>query len=1129
VIMRFNLLRVMIMSCKMFMSVLLGSLLMTVVGLTPAVAAGPGLMGRMVTEPAVFNANDSDPNDSFIPGLDPPVDSYRVFVTNSSGQALTGAVPVVVKFTSIPAGFTPTRIDGLDLTSGEGEKVSSRSGWSCAVEELKCVYSGEMPVGDVLEVELGGETAPAAEGMLLAKASIEGGGVGFSNRSVSATAEAGTEALRNLRFGVSEFDLSPLGEQGAVEAQAGGRLTELEVGFQINTEFDEAGSEPYGAPQGDAVALKNVAVDLPPGLVGYAQSLPKCSIQDLTYKQESKSTLCPSASRIGSVILERGSGSAVSSIGGIAGLGPEASFIYNLQPEPDYPVEFGFMYESFPITMYGRLVRTGSGYAVQVTTAGLPRAYEFTGAMISIWGNPGTRDASGIATAFLRNPTSCEPNPPDARLELESWYETGRRPFKEIPIYPEGITGCNLLQFGYIGRTPSIEATPVGSSARMTDTPTGYAVALKVPQAPSVMGAPATPDLRDATVTLPAGVALSPPSGQGLQGCSTAQFHDEPAASEPNEPVVTTAAACPEASEVGDVELRTPLLEEAVQPLKGQVYLALPKCGPCSAADAQEGRLLHLYVQVEGPPGVDGHPDFYLKLTGTGRLNQETGQITTTFANNPQLPFTEFKLTFHGGPRAPLANPQACGTFTTTSVLEPWSAPETPDATPPFPVTINEGCTSMFAPSFTAGTTTPLAGEYSPFVLTLSRQDREQDIAGLSTTLPVGLLAAISHVALCPEPQASLGQCPEGSRIGSVRVAAGAGSEPLWETGSAYLTGPYGGGPFGLSVVVPAVAGPFNLGNVVVQAGIHIDPHTAAVTVISNPFPQLVDGIPLRMKTVNITLDRSEFTINPTSCTPKEITGTVTSAQGAQVAVSSPFDVAGCQDLPFKPTFSASTAGKTSKANGASLTVKVTSGTGQANIGEVAVDLPKQLPSRLTTLQKACTEAQFNTNPAGCPAASLVGTAVAHTPILNNPLTGPAYLVSHGGAAFPDLEILLQGEGVVLDLDGNTNIKKGITSSTFNSVPDAPISTFEVTLPEGAHSALATDIPAKAKGSLCGQSLKMPTTIVGQNGAQITQSTKIGVTGCAKAKPKKKPKHKKKQKAKGHHHGGRGSKGKGKK
>jgi hypothetical protein len=329
--------------------------------------------------------------------------------------------------------------------------------------------------------------------------------------------------------------------------------------------------------------------------------------------------------------------------------------------------------------------------------------------------------------------------------------------------------------------------------------------------------------------------------------------------------------------------------------------------------------------------------------------------------------------------------------------------------------------------------------------------------------------------------------------------------------GRVYLTQGYKGAPFGLSVVVPAVAGPFDLGDVVVRAAISVDSQTGAITVTSDPLPQILDGVPLRIQTLNVTVDRSGLIFNPTNCAQQQIGGSVAGAQGAVVALSSPFAATGCKNLPFKPSLTASTRARTSKASGASLTVSVLSRGGpgvvgeEANIRRVDLQFPKQLPARLTTLQKACTEGQFAADPAGCPAASDIGSAIVHTPVLPVALSGPIYLVSHGGAAFPEAVVILQGDGVRLDLHGNTDIKKGITYSRFETVPDAPVSSFVATLPEGPHSVFATDIPVKAKGDMCGLGLLMPTVIEGQNAIAIKQNTKIAVTGCPKTK--KKPKH----------------------
>lgn len=487
-----------------------------------------------------------------------------------------------------------------------------------------------------------------------------------------------------------------------------------------------------------------------------------------------------------------------------------------------------------------------------------------------------------------------------------------------------------------------------------------------------------------------------------------------------------------------------------------------------------------------------------IKQAGHTKINQDTGRITTVFRDTPQLPFSELELTLEPGENAALTNPTACGLATTSAALTPWSSDSSTNIYAQ-PFTVEECSTSGFSPTFQAGTTPSHAGGNSSVSVSLSRNDGEQVLGQVSVTTPPGLLGVLKNVEQCPAPQASKGTCLPGSLIGSGSIVVGPGSAPLTVSGTkVFLTGPYAGAPFGLSIVTPTVAGPFVLsgnagnGTQVVRASIAIDPHTGALTVTSDLLPRALNGVPLDIRVIHIDVNRESFTFNPSNCNPMSIAGAITSMTGTTSRVSSPFQSTGCASLPFKPTFTVSTQGKASKTNGASLHVHVTSSQGQANIAKVKVNLPIQLPSRLSTLQKACVDKVFDANPATCPAASVVGSATAVTPLLAKPLTGPAYLVSHAGAAFPDLEVVLQGEGITLILDGNTSIKKGITSSTFKAVPDAPIASFDLNLPEGPHSALA------AFGNLCTSKLNMPTVITGQNNAVIKQTTHITTTGCPK-------------------------------
>jgi hypothetical protein len=714
---------------------------------------------------------------------------------------------------------------------------------------------------------------------------------------------------------------------------------------------------------------------------------------------------------------------------------------------------------------------------------------------------------------LLTNPTSCGV-PRIAKMSVDDWEKpgnlaTGENTFSKTVTLPE-LSGCEKLDF-----SPTLAVTPDGAAG---STPTGLNVDLHVPQESTTnpVGL-AEADVKDTAVTLPVGVQLSPSAADGLQGCSLAQI----GLSNPAKP------SCPDASKVATVNIKTPLLEHE---LEGAVYLASPQnfAGPL---ENPFGSLVALYLVAEEPAtGV------LIKLAGKVTPNPKTGQLTTTFENTPQLPFSDLKLQFFGTSRAPLTTPQLCGTYTTESVLTPWS--ETPPTTPTSNFEIISGPAATlcfnpppFGPGFQAGTTNLQAGAFTPFTLTMTRRDGDQALGRVSMQMPPGLLGTLSHVKLCPEAQANAGTCGEESLIGRTIVSAGLGNDPYTVTGGkVYITTGYKGGAFGLSIVNPAAAGPFVLDEgrpVIVRAAIYVDPNDAHLTVVSDPLPTILDGIPLQIQRVNVTVERpGGFTFNPTSCTQMPITGTLSSGEGASAAVSSPFQVANCANLSFKPSFTVSTQGN-GNFHGASLDVKISEKPGEANIHKVDVQLPIALPSRLSTIQKACTERQFAADPADCPEGSVVGTAAAVTPVLKVPLTGPAYLVGHGGAAFPDLDIVLQGEGVKIVLTGNTDIKKGITYSRFDTAPDAPISSFELNLPEGPHSALGAiknlcaltktttttrritrrvhgrtvHLRQKVKHTVA-EPLLMPTTITGQNGAVEAQTTKIAVTGCAKAKPK---------------------------
>ncbi|MCL2769701.1 MAG: hypothetical protein FWD42_06270 [Solirubrobacterales bacterium] len=885
-------------------------------------------------------------------------------------------------------------------------------------------------------------------------------------------------------FGVESFGLATLGPEERPYMLAGGHPYELTDTFTLNTSTDQ-----FGTPFATDANPKDIVTDLPPGLIGNPNATPKCG--DV---ENVKLEMCSGASQVGVLRVY----TANPSFGQ-----PEEhkTGLFNVAPQNGVAAEFAGQIAGVANVTIAARVRTGFDYGVTAEVVNASAGEGLVGTQVTLWGAPaeaghdGERecrkiegaarvpcDERGLLRPFLRNPSSCRGSPV-ASMRVDSWQEPGA--FVAAESNMPAITGCGKLDF-----KPSIIVEPTSTAS---DSPSGLHVEIKMPQNENPYGL-AEADLKDAAVTLPEGVTVNPSSASGLIGCPLLNGKEGHAGQSGIDLENAEAANCPNASKIGKVTIKTPLLDEE---LHGGVYVAQQNANPFKS-------LLALYIAAEAPKrGV------VVKLAGDVQLDESTGQLTTTFDENPQLPFETLKLDLFGGERAPLATPRTCDSYEASALLEPFShqgAPGeagTPDAQPaiaPFEISSAPGGAPCdpppFSPSLQAGALNNQAGAFGTFAITLTRKAGEERFSTVGLTMPPGLAGMISNVPLCSEARASAGSCPASSKIGHVVAQAGVGGQPLtipqagMPEDPVYLTEKYEGAPFGLSIVVPAQAGPFDLGTVVVRARIEVDPHTAQVSVISNPMPTMLRGIPLDVQAIHVEIDREAFIFNPTDCAPMSVGASIGSAEGATASLTDHFQAGNCANLPFKPSFSVLTHAAHSRTGGAYLQVAVGSGSGQANISKVHVVLPKALPSRLTTLQQACTEAQFAANPAGCPPGSVVGSATANTPILPVPLTGPAIFVSHGGAAFPNLDILLQGEGVDITLVGDTFIEKGITTSTFASVPDVPVSRFQLVLPEGPHSALA------ANGDLCAHALYMPTTITGHNGAQIEQRTHVTVSGC---------------------------------
>ena len=518
-----------------------------------------------------------------------------------------------------------------------------------------------------------------------------------------------------------------------------------------------------------------------------------------------------------------------------------------------------------------------------------------------------------------------------------------------------------------------------------------------------------------------------------------------------------------------------------------------------------------LYITAEDP--ISG---VVVKLAGSVSIDEKTGQLTSEFNNAPPLPFSELKLHLFEGEDSgsTQATPPRCGTYKSEATFLASTGAEL-KAEPEF--TINSGpsdeggaCptgpTLPFAPGFKAGAANTQAGAFSAFSVVLERADGNQPLKTIAVHEPAGLAAELASVTPCPSAiaQSANPSCPASSQVGESTAYAGDGSKPVAIGGKVYLTGPVKGAPFGLLSVTEAEhVGPFNLGNIPVLSTITVDPETAAATITSDPVPEFAPkpgdpahstGVPSQIKKLVVNVNREGFTFNPTNCGKKNIVGVFSGWEGGVSSSNAPFQATNCESLPFKPTIEASIEKDVSRSLGTGLKITVKSGAGQANILGTKLEFPATIPSRITTLQKSCRDTVFNVNPASCSPESIVGTGTAHTPVLKAPLTGPIYLVSHGNAAFPDAEFVLQGEGIKLILDGKTDIEKvngkSVTISTFETVPDAPVESFEVSLPRGTKSAFS------GFGDLCTEKPVMPTLFTGQNGATVKSTTKINVTGC---------------------------------
>jgi len=1068
----------------------------------------------------------------------PPEGQGQVIVvaSNLGDEPINGGAEHVTITDKLPAGLVATGAE-TRVVNGVPVNCSTATIVTCTFAGILNPYERIAVPIDVNVTEPKGTVASLSQ-----EASVQGGGAAGTSANLAVKVSG-----QPTEFGVSSYELTPFGEDGSPARQAGSHPFQLTTTLALNQESSGSFRQPVALP-------RDLSFRLPAGLIGNPTAVAQCSMTDFVSIVD-ETNLCPVGSVVGvaTVTADEPKNFHVFS---------KTVPVFNLVPSQGEPARFGFEVLGVVPIVIDTAVRTGKGYEVVASVKGATETAGLLSSQVTLWGVPGDprhdnargwECVAGGAFArqaerpcpttdelprkpFLTLPTACEADPQAepvvSTTEADSWARPGSFLSAEYAWMsqagqPLGFEECNELSFD-----PEIDVTPEQHTA---STPTGLAVDVSVRQEGLLEAeGRAQADVRDTTVTLPQGVQLSPSAANGLAACPESpedgyegigftgfqklngaglEAGAETATFTPTfrfEEEGKLPPSCPEASKLGSVHIRTPLLSHE---LEGSVYLASP------APNGEAGRnpfnsLVALYIVAQDPEsGV------LVKLAGEGHIDEGTLQISTTFKNAPQVPFEELRLDLFGGPRASVSTPSLCGTYPTSAVFTPWSGTglvSVPSPAEAFAISSGaggSGCPSgglAFAPGFNAYSQNTQAGAFTGFTLELSRPDGDQALSTVSMHLPGGIAALLSSVELCSEAQAATSTCPAGSEIGQAIAIAGLGPEPyVQEGGRVYITGPYGDAPFGLEIVTLAKAGPFDLGYVTVRSKLYIDPHNASVTIVSDPLPTQVRGIPLQLKRVIVNVDKPGFEFNPTSCAQMTIEGTITGAEHGSANVSSPFKAENCAALQFSPQLTASAVGHGSKADGTTFKVIVTSGgtnssgVAQAGIAKVELQLPKQLSSRLPTLQKACTEATFNSNPASCDEGSVIGYATIHTPVLRNPLSGPAYLVSHGGAAFPDVEFVLQGEDITLVLDGKTDIKRELTYSRFESTPDAPFTVFETVLPAGPHGVLTPNVAESKKFDLCGESLAMPTTIVAQNGVVLEQATKVTIEGCGAVKSAK--------------------------
>jgi hypothetical protein len=856
--------------------------------------------------------------------------------------------------------------------------------------------------------------------------------------------------------------------------------------------------------------LKDIVVDTPEGLSVNPEALPQCDTE--TFK---KTLECPPQTLVGVNYLTVAAQSPNAEKKCTSPPSPEAGKclearvalpVYNMVPFQGVPSMVAFPTESGPTFIVGSLSPVDQHVTFTISDIHPPSATSppiIESRLVffsSKAGNPLAEANPLNDGTYLTLPSNCA-GPQVSKLSLDTqgppYEESPASSIDELPYStPTGATGCENVPFN-----PEISVTAEGKRGVDSPEPTTVDVGIPFdPQAPI-----ANSYLKTAKVTLPEGMGINPSASNGLEVCTDEQFHYHTA----------LPVECPDASKIGTVEIQTPSLPSGS--IKGNVYVGAPlKNGP---GVFETGEQFRIFIY-----GFSERYGVNVRLKGSVKPNATTGQLTAEVGENPQATFRNFRLNFFGGNKGILTTPPTCGTNTTTTEFTPWSG--NPDHNKPTSnttlATVPGGgsCpTSMgarkFTPDYSAVSQSTAAAKFSPFKLSISRNDGQQEIKAVNVTLPKGLVGRLAGIPYCGEAeiaaaasssgkaQQSSPSCSSNSAVGSVVTKAGTGGAPLSLGGTAYLAGPYKGAPLSLAVITPAVSGPYDLGTVVIRVALNINPLTAQINAVSDPIPNVFGGVKLDIRSIDLDMNRYQFMLNPTNCEAGATAGTVNgggsnptnASDWSSYAVSSPFQATGCKNLGFKPSFNARISGPTTRAKNPQIRVIVKAKKGQANIARTSLNLPHSLFLDQGHIKTVCTRVQLAAKQ--CPKNSIYGHAEASSPLLKQKLKGPVYLVS-SNHKLPDLLADLNGQ-INIQLAGVISSNHGGLKTVFNNTPDVPLKTFILNMRGGEKSLLQNST------NLCKSPQLAILNMKGQNGKVMkTNKLRLNVAGCGGGKKKAK-------------------------